>query len=122
DEAGLPPPPELIAGMGRLIEESAPAGIFLSGGGLRPSRERLRLRFDGGEGRIQHGPLRGEHELPAGVAILKVATKEEAIDWAKRFGAAVGAEEVELGPLTEPWDLGLCPRPDGAALQFMILD
>ena len=44
-EAGLPPSPELVAGMGQLIGETAKAGMFLAGGGLKPSRDRLRLTF-----------------------------------------------------------------------------
>jgi hypothetical protein len=120
-EAGLPPSKELIDGMGRLIGETAKAGMFLAGGGLRPSRERLRLTFAAGRCTVTPGPLVGGNELPAGLATIKVKTRDEAIEWAKRFAAAVGAEEVELGPMTEPWDLGLCARPEGAPLQFMIL-
>jgi hypothetical protein len=120
-ESGQPPPPGLVEGMGKLIGETAKAGMFLAGGGLKPSRERLRMSFAGGRCTLTPGPLTGGNELPAGLAILKVRTKDEAIEWAKRFGVAVGADEVELGPLTEPWDLGLCPKPADAPLQFMIL-
>lgn len=120
-EAALPPSPELVAGMGKLIGELGKQGKLLGGGGLKPSRERLRLEHAGGTWKVTPGPLTGRNELPAGLATIKVATREQAIDWAKRYGAAVGAQEVELGPLTEPWDLGLCPKPDHAPLQFMIL-
>ena len=120
-EAGGPPPKDLIAGMGQLIGETAKTGKFINGGGLKPSRERLRLSFAGGRCTVTPGPLVGGNELPAGFATIKVKTRDEAIEWAKRFAAAVGADEVELGPMTEPWDLGLCPKPEGAPLQFMIL-
>jgi len=120
-EAGLLPAKELIQGMGQLIGETAKTGMFLGGGGLRPSRERLRLTFQQGRCTVESGPLVGRHELPAGFATIKCRTQDEAIEWAKRYAAAVGADEVELGPLTEPWDLGLCPKPEGAPLQFMIL-
>ena len=122
DEAGLPPPPELIAGMGQLIGETAQAGRFLAGEGLRPSSTRHRLTFAGGACKVTPGPLRGENELPERLLILKVRSADEAVDWARRYGSAVGATRLELGPLTEEWDLGLAPRPTGAVPQrFMIL-
>lgn len=120
-ESGQPPRPGLVEAMGKLIGETAKAGMFLAGGGLKPSRERLRLTFAGGQCTVTPGPWPGGNELPAGFATIKVRSRDEAIAWARRFGAAVGAEEIELGPLTEPWDLGLCPRPADAPLQFMIL-
>jgi hypothetical protein len=120
-EAGLPPSPELVAGMGQLIGETAKAGMFLAGGGLKPSRDRLRLTFAQGRCTVTPGPLTGGNELPASFATIKVKTRDEGIEWAKRYAAAVGAEEIELGLMTEPWDLGVCEKPEGAPLQFMIL-
>ena len=120
-EAGLPPSPELVSGMGQLIGETAKAGMFLAGGGLKPSRDRLRLLFAQGRCTVTPGPLVGGNELPASFATIKVKTRDEGIEWAKRYAAAVGAEEIELGLMTEPWDLGVCSKPEGAPLQFMIL-
>jgi hypothetical protein len=121
DEAGLPPPPELVRGMGALIGELARAGTFLAGEGLKPSSQRYRLTRAGERWTVTKGPLQGSNELPAGMAILKVASTDEALEWARRFGTAVEAEELELGPLTEPWDLGMCPKPAAAPLRYMIL-
>ncbi|HEU4418677.1 MAG TPA: YciI family protein [Planctomycetota bacterium] len=121
-EAGLPPSPELVAGMGQLIGETAKTGMFLAGGGLKPSRDRLRLTFAQGRCTVTPGPLVGGNELPASFATIKVKTRDEGIEWAKRYAAAVGAEEIELGLMTEPWDLGVCAKPEGAPLQFMILN
>jgi hypothetical protein len=50
-----------------------------------------------------------------------VRTPDEALAWAKRFGTAVGAQELELGPLTEEWDIERKPRPGGAPYRYMIL-
>ena len=122
DEAGVPPPPELIQGMGELLGELGRSGKFLGGEGLRPSSMRFRLTRSGERWTVTRGPLEGSNELPAGMAILRVGSSDEALSWAKRFGAAVEAEELELGLLTEPWDLGMCPRPDGVVpLRYMIL-
>jgi hypothetical protein len=120
-ESGRMPSPELVTGMGQLIGDTAKAGKFLAGGGLKPSRDRVRLTFANGVCTVHPGPVVGGNELPAGLAIIKVRTFEEGIEWAKRFGLAAAAEEVQLGLMTEPWDLGICPKPEGAPLQLMIL-
>lgn len=57
DDAGIAPPPELIAGMGQLIGEAAKSGTFLAGEGLRPSSTRYRLTFRGGRCDVSQGPF-----------------------------------------------------------------
>jgi hypothetical protein len=101
DEAELPPPPGLVEQMGALIGELAQKGAFQAGEGLRPSKLRYRLTREG--------------------AGWKVKTTEEALEWARRFGTAIEADELELGPLTEEWDLGMGAKPAGAPLRYMIL-
>jgi hypothetical protein len=121
DEAGQPPPPELVEGMGALIGELARTGAFLAGEGLKPSSTRFRLTRSGADYTVTRGPLAGTNELPSGLAILSVRTADEALGWARRYGSALEADELELGPLTEPWDLGMGPEPAGAPLRMMIL-
>jgi hypothetical protein len=121
DEAGILPPPELVEGMGALIGETAKKGIFLAGEGLRPSSTRLRLAFRDGRCEVRKGPFQGENELPQRLAIVKVASEQQAIDWARRFGEAVGATRLEVGPLTEAWDLGFGAKPPDAPLRYLIL-
>lgn len=121
DEAGQLPPAELIQGMGQLIGETAKAGRLLAGDGLHRSALRLRLTFAGGQCQITKGPYRGDNDVPERMVIFKVRTNDEAIDWARRYGLAVGAERLELGPVTEAWDLGMMEKPEGAPLRFMIL-
>lgn len=112
-EAGVPPSQELMAGMGALIGEMAGAGVFVAGEGLQPSSTRVRLQFAGGRTVVTRGPLTGSNELVAGLLLVQVKSLDEALEWATRYARAVGAEEVEVGPLNEPWDLGLCPPPTG---------
>lgn len=120
DEAGVKPTQELIQNMGALIGELARAGTFLDGGGLRESAQRYRLHRDGAGWRVTRGPFAGVHELPAGIAIVKTATWEEALEWGRRFGEAVGADELELGLMTEEWDLGFCERPANPPIRALI--
>jgi hypothetical protein len=98
----------------------ARAGTFLDGGGLRESAQRYRLNKEAASWRITRGPFSGSNELPAGIAIVKTATWEEALEWARRFGDAVGAQELELGLMTENWDLGMGERPENPPIRALI--
>lgn len=121
-EDGTPPPKKLIEEMGALIGEIAKSGILLAGEGLHPSKRRMRLSFRGGECTIQKGPYAGESELPAAFAAIRVQSEAEAIAWAKSFAAATGSDvDLEVGALTEYWDLGMGERPADAPLRFLVI-
>jgi len=120
-EAGERPDPELIAKMGAFIGEYAQQGVFLDGGGLGASSGRTRLTFSGGQSTVKHGPYTGVNELVSAILLLKVNSRDEAVEWAQRYGKVLGDGEVELGPLTEPWDLGLMPKPDNVPLRILML-
>lgn len=114
DEAGIPPSKEFIGSMGMLIQEGVRAGIFVAGEGLQASRNRVRLHFSKGERSITSGPFDGSTELLAGFALIKVRSMDEAIEWGTRLGKALARDtEIEIGPVCEPWDLGMCPPPAG---------
>jgi hypothetical protein len=121
-EAGLLPPPELIARMGEYIGEHAQRGTFLGGEGLGRSATRTRLTFRAGECVIKQGPYKGEHELPAATLVLSVRTRDEGIGWAQRYGKVLGDGELELAALTEPWDLGFGSKPDDAPLRLLLIE
>jgi hypothetical protein len=121
-EAGEPPPMEVVQKMGAFIGAHAQAGRFLDGAGLGASKTRTRLTFRGGACTIQHGPYRGEHELPAATLLLEVKTREEAIGWAERYGKILGDAELELGKINEPWDIGLMPPPENPPLKMLLID
>ena len=121
-EAGNPPPMELVHEMGNFIGELGRQGKLLDGAGLGASRTRTRLTFRDGQCTAKHGPYRGEHELPAATLLLRVRTREEAIGWAERYGKILGDGELEVGKVTEPWDLGLMPAPADAPLQVLLIE
>jgi hypothetical protein len=120
-EAGQRPGPELLARMGEYIGEHARKGQFLGGEGLGASSTRTRLTFSGGQCTVKHGPYQGSNELPAAALLLKVESRDQAIGWAQRYGKILGDGEIEIGPATEPWDLGLMPRPADAPLRMVML-
>lgn len=122
EREGQPVPKDLVESMGKLIGDAAKQGILLGGDGLKPGTTRYRLAFANGRCEVTKGTRGGvEEQLPQRMVVLKVAKEQEAIDWARRFGEAVGASRLELGPLTEAWDLGFGTRPVDAPYRFMIL-
>ncbi len=110
-EAGDPPNQEIIAGMGALVGESIKAGVFLDGAGLHRSAQRVRLSAAGGECTLTRGPLQGDSELVASVAMIKAKSMDDAALYAQRFAQVLGDGEIEIGPVVEAWDLGIMPKP-----------
>jgi hypothetical protein len=81
----------------------------------------VRLRFLNAERTVIQGPLEGSNELLAGFAVVRMKSMDEAIEWASRFGRAIGDGEIDIGQIKEPWDLGLRPKPPGHVARFMIM-
>jgi hypothetical protein len=106
-EAGVMPSETLLAEMGRYNEELVNAGIMQAGEGLHPSKKGARIRFSGTSRVVVDGPFAETKELVAGFWIWKVASMQEAIEWAKRCPNPTGEEsELELRPIFEADDFG----------------
>ena len=121
-EAGDPPDKEIIRGMGKLVGEGLRSGVFLDGAGLHRSARRVRLRFRGGQAEAKHGPYAGERELLASFVVIQASSMDHAVELARRFGGVVGDGEIEIGPVVEPWDLGMIPKPaDLEGGRFLLL-
>lgn len=82
-ERGELPSETVLQAMADYNERLIRAGVFVSGDGLRPSREGCRLAFRDGEPRVIRGPFDATEELLAGYTVLEVDSLEEAIEWAK---------------------------------------
>lgn len=83
----------------------ARAGVLLEGHGLKPSRQGWRIRFVAGGGReVIDGPFADPQALIAGYTLIQVRTREEAMEWARRFPAPNGERtpaEIEVRELYE---------------------
>jgi hypothetical protein len=84
-EAGVMPKEQDLAAMGEFIQEATKAGVLLGGEGLKPSSEGARIRYDGSKRSVVDGPFAEAKEVVAGYASLAVDSKQEAIEWTKRF-------------------------------------
>lgn len=91
-----PPSQDDIERMGKLIQEMSQAGVLLATEGCRSSAHGARVRLDSREYRVTDGPFPETKELIAGMCLLQVKTKAEAIEWSKRFLAVVGEGETEI--------------------------
>jgi hypothetical protein len=96
DSTPLPTPtPELFAAMGTFMT-----------GGLAPSSEGTTIRLADGTFAITDGPYTEAKELIGGWALLECASKEEAIEWSKRFLAINGSGETRLRQVFGAEDVG----------------
>ena len=100
-ETGIPPSPENMAAMGKLIEEMAKAGVLLATEGCQPSSKGARVRISGGSFAVTDGPFTETKEVIGGFALFQVKSKEEAIEWTKRFLKLVGDGESEIREIYE---------------------
>jgi hypothetical protein len=102
-EAGPPPKPEAFAAMQQYNEELAKAGILLAAEGLGASSHGVRMKFSGDQCTVIDGPFTEAKEVVAGFMIIKVNSKEEAIELVKRapFSAQSGEAVVEIRKLMD---------------------
>lgn len=107
-ETSAPPPQALMDAIGKLGEEAARKGVMVEMGGLLPSAMGARVRLTGGRLTVTDGPFTEAKEVIGGYAVYAVKSKEEALEWARRFMALhqehwKGWEgEVELRQLYDP--------------------
>ena len=107
-EAGVLPSTELIAAMLKYNQELVQAGVMLDGEGLQPSAKGARIKFSAGKPTVFDGPFAETKELMAGFTMIQVKSREEAIEWVKRWPAldGDGAVELELRQVFELEDFG----------------
>lgn len=100
-----PAPSEaLLAEMAAYHETLAKAGVLLDGAGLQPSAKGWRIHYDGQHRRILDGPFAETKELVAGYTLIQVKSREEALEWTRRFpnpAADGGVAQIEVRQLYE---------------------
>ena len=106
ETAGQVPGEQLMADMGKLIEELTGTGQLVSTAGLRPTSEGVRVRLHrGGRLAVIDGPFAETKEVIGGYAILEAQSKAEAVDLTRRFLKVHGTDwdvECEVRQLDGP--------------------
>jgi len=112
ESTGQVPSEQLMADMGKLIEELTRTGQLVSTAGLRPSSEGVRVRLQrGGRLTAVDGPFAETKEVIGGYAILEAQSKAQAVELTRRFLEVHGADwdiECEVRQLDGP-ELGCKP-------------
>ena len=113
-EAGALPSEELLTAMLKYNEELVRAGVMLQGEGLQASSKGARVKFSGGKPTVIDGPFTEAKELIAGFTMIQVRSKEEAIEWVKRWPAfdAEAEAEIEIRQVFEAEDFGPAMSPE----------
>lgn len=92
------PPVDAIEKMSKYNEELAKAGKILDLEGLHPIAKGARVTFEGGKPSVTDGPFIESKEVIGGYWILEMASREEAVEWARRVPAGEG-DVIELRPI-----------------------
>ncbi len=103
-EAGVMPEEKLIVAMASYHEELAKAGVLLDASGLQPTSKGWRVQFSAGKPSVVDGPFTESKELIAGYTMIEVKSREEALEWSKRFPSPFGDGadgEIEVRQLLE---------------------
>lgn len=81
-----------FADMQAYNEEMFKAGVFVDGQGLHPTSKGALLTYDDGDWTVTDGPFAEAKELIAGFTIIDVSSREEAIEWLRKWPASCAPE------------------------------
>lgn len=85
--------------MTKYNEELVKAGVRIMVKGLHPSSNGIRLLYPnpGGKPVVTDGPFTETNELIAGLILIDVKSREEAVEWAMRMPEPQGHGEGQIG-------------------------
>ena len=107
---------KLFAEMAAYHEELQKAGVLLDGSGLHPSSKGWRVKYSGGKRTVIDGPFTETKELIAGYSLIQVKSKEEAMEWVRRFpNPHLEDGEIEIRQVFELEDFGRAIRSSAFA-------
>jgi hypothetical protein len=101
DREDVPPAQDEMTKMGELIGEMMHAGVLLATEGCKSSKHGARVKIENGTYTVTDGPFTEAKEFVGGLAIIKVNSKTEAIEWTKRFLSVVGRGVSEILEINE---------------------
>lgn len=102
-QPGTMPDADAVAAMMKYNEALQEAGVLLALDGLHPPSMGARVSFSGGRPTVTDGPFIETKEVVGGYWMLRVASREEAIEWATRCPAGDN-EVIEVRQVQEMED------------------
>ena len=120
-ESGMPANEQLLSAMGALMDETSKAGALLGGEGLKQTSLGARVEFSGGKARVVDGPFAESKELVAGISLVQLKNKQEAVEFARRMlqihmtgtGISEGTVDVREVFELEDFPVDSAEKPDG---------
>ena len=100
---GTMPSAEAVAAMMKYNEALKDAGVLITLEGLHPPSMGVRVSFAGGKPLVTDGPFAESKEVLGGYWMIEVASRAEAIEWAKKC-PATGNEIIEIRQVQEMSD------------------
>jgi hypothetical protein len=97
------PTAEAVAAMMKYNEALKQAGVLITLDGLHPPSTGARVSFTGGKPMVTDGPFTEAKEVLGGYWMIEVASRDEAIAWAKRCPASDN-EVIEIRQVQEMSD------------------
>jgi hypothetical protein len=87
---------EILDSMGRFNDELINAGVLVAAEGLADAKDTVVVDYSSAPPVVTDGPYGETKELFNGFWILDVASKEEAVEWAKRAPLAGPGTKTEI--------------------------
>ncbi|WP_323098233.1 YciI family protein [Intrasporangium sp. YIM S08009] len=108
-EQGRPGTTQQFADMRAYNDQMLRAGVFVDGQGLHPTSRGARVTWVDGDWSVTDGPFAEAKELIAGFTIIEVSSREEALEWLKKWPASCApdpGQHLELRQVYAPEDFG----------------
>ena len=99
------PDPKVIENIVALVNEMQARGAMVMNGGWDPNGPCTTVKTAAGKVSVTDGPFAEAKEVISGFCMMQTASKEEAVEWARRFMAIAGdgtTEMREIGGSTAP--------------------
>jgi hypothetical protein len=87
---------QIIESMGRFNDEMVSAGVLIAAEGLDDAAEGVVVDYSAQPPVVTDGPYGETKELFGGFWIVDVASKEEAVEWAKRAPLSGPGNKIEV--------------------------
>jgi hypothetical protein len=100
---GTMPPADAVAAMMRYNEALRDAGVLITLDGLHPPSMGARVSFADGKPVVTDGPFTETKEVLGGYWMIEVASRAEAIEWAKKCPGSAN-EIIEIRQVQEMSD------------------
>ena len=113
-EAGAMPEPGLAEAMMAFNQAMVDAGVMKAGEGVHPTSRGARVHFSAEGTRVERGPFPWQGLL-AGFWMIECGSLDEAIGWARRAPAPMGAgkpAEIEVRQVLSLEDFGDAISPE----------